>query len=166
MSMGPLASFFNCKFHPGALCCIWLFKCLLISGNTNKHAGLLGRIRYEGETEAILLLVWRELCWNKNTTHTHTHTHLPSPHHQWPDWPEREAWDRMRRERGHQTVRKSRSVRLIFLPHPHFFIPLPLSLPHILNILICVNYIPKQPYVTKLQSYCYMDQINICLISA
>lgn len=84
------------------------FKCLPISGSINKQACLLGRIRNEGETEAILLHVRQELCWNK---------HLSTPTNDRRER-EREADDRARRERGHQLKEKWISLSNFFPPSP------------------------------------------------
>lgn len=118
-------------FHPGALCCVWL-DCLNVSWyqgtQTSRLAGLVGRIRNEGETEAILLLVWRELCWNK---------HLSPPNNDHRGWAVRERNRRQSEERKTAPNSKEKwispsnsfpslSLMFFFPSHSSF-----LSLPHI-----------------------------------
>lgn len=125
MSRRPPASLFNHWFHPRALCWVWLV-CLNVSGyqgtQTCRTAGLVGRIRSEGEAEAILLLVWQELCWNK---------HL-SP----PPTPNRQQWpQRLDREKEIKVWRRKKLdesfLCYISLPPLPPTPPFPLSLPHI-----------------------------------
>lgn len=87
------------------------FKCLPISGSINKQACLLGRIRNEGETEAILLHVRQELCWNK---------HLSTPTN---DRRERSRWQSKERKRAPIERKVDQSVQLFSSLSFMFFSP-------------------------------------------
>lgn len=138
----------------------WLFKCLLISRNTNKQA-----CRPGGEDKE----------WRGNGGHSSLRVtgivleQAPVTHKQWPQRSgrerEREVGDRMRGRKREQNGKEkwiSLSSSFAFLSLMFFF-PAHFSLCPIFQQL---NLCKLQSKIGICYTYCYKNQINICIISA